>query len=477
MQMFAKLCGPVGVAVNRKQKWLSDVGLAGAELRPTRQSIIDAVNRHRTAHAPDHVCTRPLKRPNLLSIVDEKQPLPRDAAALYPNATILDTLPPVYCTDSTCNTDIGWKSLRFGVRSHGGPSKAYCSSDTAWLVDTLADAVCGCADSQCDTSMWSHPQLVMVVGPIGSGKTTLLHAVGEAAANRLGIPYDPTTDGTVSWNHSAAIISQFGGAEEAKGWLGGVGLSSVPQWCQAHHTLSTGQAYRANLARRLQDCCRHSHFFTRSSTNHSHQHRSVDNCNKTSGIERTKVTSAPLLLDDFGAPLDRLTAAVCTAALAKQLRSMLVGTLVTASHCALAPWLQPDLLVILSVGDKANVRHATVLRNQTSVPLSNVAAKCGSSHVDLGPIVTVEIDPYGSHASPERASSSAKCNRVACDGLSNSLYKSESGRRTFALGLPVMTTWRKITPSFEFDPARESGLDAKDRTVLRSEVCYLLPHQ
>lgn len=58
----------------------------------------------------------------------------------------------------------------------------------------------------------------------------------------------------VVWEPSSAIVSQFGGPAEAKRWLGGIGLSSVPQWCQPHHTLSTGQAYRADLARRLQAC-------------------------------------------------------------------------------------------------------------------------------------------------------------------------------------------------------------------------------
>ena len=31
-----------------------------------------------------------------------------------------------------------------------------------------------------------------------------------------------------------------------------VGLSSIPCWCMPHHVLSTGQAYRATLARQLQ---------------------------------------------------------------------------------------------------------------------------------------------------------------------------------------------------------------------------------
>ena len=111
----------------------------------------------------------------------------------------------------------------------------------------------------------------MIVGPSGCGKATLvrhwvraLHA--QACDKTSNVPCGsppicPLTaahSAALKWDPGLAVISQFrsieGSAGEPAGgtWLSSVGLSSIPCWCMPHHALSTGQAYRADLARQLE---------------------------------------------------------------------------------------------------------------------------------------------------------------------------------------------------------------------------------
>ena len=74
----------------------------------------------------------------------------------------------------------------------------------------------------------------------------------------------------------------------------------------------------------------------------------------------------PGQLDDFGAPLDRLTAAICAASLGTQLRTVGLGALLAAAHPAAAHWLQPDFLVVLGPSAGGGQRTGRLLRNTTA---------------------------------------------------------------------------------------------------------------
>lgn len=77
----------------------------------------------------------------------------------------------------------------------------------------------------------------LIVGPSGSGKSTLLKRFGEET-----IP---------SWDSSKAVCSHFSSAEDARDRLAAVGLNSVPSWVRPYTVLSTGEKFRADMARRL----------------------------------------------------------------------------------------------------------------------------------------------------------------------------------------------------------------------------------
>ena len=139
-------------------------------------------------------------------------------------------------------------------------------------------------------------QTVLVLGPTGSGKTALLNQLTSkneraGSEDEGGNLLPPTT--TLNWDPSKAIISQFNSTDakkaegstsvaadvaatgtndcaaesssgaatsapgqaahaSARAWLTRVGLNSVPSWVKPYHILSTGERFRATLARKAQ---------------------------------------------------------------------------------------------------------------------------------------------------------------------------------------------------------------------------------
>ena len=89
---------------------------------------------------------------------------------------------------------------------------------------------------------WRRPDLPetwgigVIVGGSGTGKSTLLTEFGTPAAP--------------SWG-SGAVADHFADADEARARLYAVGLSSVPAWVKPYSALSTGERFRADLARTL----------------------------------------------------------------------------------------------------------------------------------------------------------------------------------------------------------------------------------
>lgn len=77
----------------------------------------------------------------------------------------------------------------------------------------------------------------LIVGPSGSGKSSLLNEIGKPSA--------------VSWSADRAIVSHFKDAGDAQERLAAVGLNSIPAWMRPFRVLSTGEQFRADLARRI----------------------------------------------------------------------------------------------------------------------------------------------------------------------------------------------------------------------------------
>jgi len=75
----------------------------------------------------------------------------------------------------------------------------------------------------------------VIVGTSGSGKSLLLNDFGKYE--------DP------EWDKTKAVCSHFKDYEEASEKLMAVGFNSIPEWLKNYNILSTGQKYRLDLAR------------------------------------------------------------------------------------------------------------------------------------------------------------------------------------------------------------------------------------
>ena len=79
----------------------------------------------------------------------------------------------------------------------------------------------------------------VIHGASGSGKSTLLSEYGEEREH--------------IWDIEKAVVSHFKTPEEATEKLTAVGLNSIPTWMKPFSVLSTGEKFRANLARSLEN--------------------------------------------------------------------------------------------------------------------------------------------------------------------------------------------------------------------------------
>lgn len=77
----------------------------------------------------------------------------------------------------------------------------------------------------------------LIVGSSGSGKSTLLRTFGEPAV--------------IDWDNSKAIVSHFETPELGVEKLSACGLNSIPSMVKPYCVLSTGEKFRADLARSL----------------------------------------------------------------------------------------------------------------------------------------------------------------------------------------------------------------------------------
>lgn len=79
----------------------------------------------------------------------------------------------------------------------------------------------------------------LIVGASGTGKSTMLRQFGEAV--------------TPEWDAERSVCAHFDSVEDAIDRLTAVGLASVPAWCKPYAALSTGERFRADLARSIGD--------------------------------------------------------------------------------------------------------------------------------------------------------------------------------------------------------------------------------
>lgn len=128
--------------------------------------------------------------------------------------------------------------------------------------------------------------LGLIVGPSGSGKSTLLGP-------------DPLP----AWEADRAIVSQFESPADAVDRLMAVGLNTIPAWLRPYHVLSTGEKFRADLARVLRDGAR---------------------------------------IDEFTSVVDRTVARAAAVAVARYVRQHELTVTLASCHRDIVEWLTPD---------------------------------------------------------------------------------------------------------------------------------------
>jgi GNAT superfamily N-acetyltransferase len=91
---------------------------------------------------------------------------------------------------------------------------------------------------------WAKPavenfSIGLILGPSGSGKSLLLKEFG--------------TEETLEWDESKAVVSHFDNPLDAVSRLMAVGFNDARSFVRPYHVLSTGEQFRAGLARKLKD--------------------------------------------------------------------------------------------------------------------------------------------------------------------------------------------------------------------------------
>jgi GNAT superfamily N-acetyltransferase len=143
-------------------------------------------------------------------------------------------------------------------------------------------------------------QIGLITGPSGCGKSTIADELWPGQVVRQ-----------LDWPPDRSILDSFPkgvGAQEIVGLLTSVGLGSAPAWLRPHHVLSTGEQFRATMARALAQ---------------------ADD-------------TAPLVVDEFTSVVDRQVAKICSHAIQKTVRKRGQRLVAVSCHADIVDWLQPD---------------------------------------------------------------------------------------------------------------------------------------
>jgi len=132
--------------------------------------------------------------------------------------------------------------------------------------------------------------LGVIYGSSGSGKSTLLKEYGE--------------EEEICWETDKAIISHFDSPEDGVNSLSAAGLNSIPVMVKPYHVLSTGEKFRADLARRLGNNC---------------------------------------VIDEFTSVINREVAKSASVSLRKTIdRDEIKGVVLATCHSDIIEWIEPD---------------------------------------------------------------------------------------------------------------------------------------
>ena len=171
------------------------------------------------------------------------------------------------------------------------------------------------------SKLGSEWNIGVICGASGSGKSTILHSLGEITA--------------VEFDNNKPLISNFEPMtpQEASSILCAMGLASVPTWIRPYSSLSNGERYRAEVAKRIS--------FNRG------------------GV---------ILVDEYTSVVDRNVAKSMSNALQKYIRKEKKQTILATCHYDILEWLQPDWIYDLNKGGA--LEKGDCLRQRPQISLS-----------------------------------------------------------------------------------------------------------
>ena len=144
----------------------------------------------------------------------------------------------------------------------------------------------------------------VICGASGSGKSTILRSLGEIK--------------DVEFDNSKPLISNFAPMtpQEASSILCAMGLASVPTWIRPYSSLSNGEKYRAEVAKRIS----------------------------------SEIGGGIILVDEYTSVVDRNVAKSMSNALQKYIRREKKQIILATCHYDILEWLQPDWIYDLNKG-------------------------------------------------------------------------------------------------------------------------------
>lgn len=166
------------------------------------------------------------------------------------------------------------------------------------------------ADLPIDGSDVEPWQIGLVVGPSGSGKSSIGERIWGKTAMRGGEP----------WPRDAPIVDAIAPDDAGGSWqavtaaLSAVGLGDVPAWLRPYRVLSTGERFRAMLARLICEA------------------------------------PARAVVDEFTSVVDRRTARVGASAFARAWRRTSGQVALLSCHYDIIDWLAPDWIFDTATG-------------------------------------------------------------------------------------------------------------------------------
>ena len=146
----------------------------------------------------------------------------------------------------------------------------------------------------------------LVAGPSGSGKSTLARELWSGALL-----------GEQDWSGDGALVDDFPaamGVREIIALLSAVGLSTIPSYLRPYRTLSTGEQFRASIARAMAE---------------------------SPGL---------IVVDEYSSTVHRQVARVASHALQKHVRRARRQLICVSCHDDLVDWLQPDWTYDVAAG-------------------------------------------------------------------------------------------------------------------------------